>query len=652
MSWIQKLHETYEACRHQENLMTEDARLLPVGHTLQQAHIHIELDQDGNFRRASTLDKLLIPLPATEKSAGRTSGEAPHPLMDKIQYCAADYPDFGGTKKGCFESYRTLVSNWASSSHTHPKVNAIQRYVEQGHVIQDLVNAKVLFVDEESRLRTSWNSDLGDPPPIFRMLTKKKVKGESVQDQGEALVCWSVHRPGEPESRTWKDASLQAAWAAYLESLSEGEGFCHVEGKNTAIAGQHPAKLRHSGDKAKLISANDGTGYTYRGRFTDSLQACSVGSIVSQKAHSALSWLISRQGIGVRNGDQVYVCWAVSGKPIPQPLISTQNLLDEEEEAQPDTVPETPDHTRDAGQKFAKRLEAFMAGYARKISPTEDIVMMGLDSATPGRMSIVYYRELLRSEFLERLEDWHRSTAWWQRWSRPASGGKKGKPEVFWPISAPSPLKIAETAFGRRLDDKLKKATLERLVPCILDGQQIPRDLVESCVNRASNRVGMEHWEWETALGVACALYRSFCLRHPDHTKRRDHSMSLDTNRTNRDYLYGRLLAIAEHIEDIALHAGGESRPTNANRMMQRFASHPFSTWQNIEESLKPYKDRLHALRTGFLVNMNKLLDEVHDLFETPDDYTNDTRLSGEYLLGFHCQRRELKNKNDKGENA
>jgi len=40
---------------------------------------------------------------------------------------------------------------------------------------------------------------------------------------------------------------------------------------------------------------------------------------------------------------------------------------------------------------------------------------------------------------------------------------------------------------------------------------------------------------------------------------------------------------------------------------------------------------------------MQKLLDEVHAKFK-PGDYENDTRLSGAYLLGYHCQRLELRN--------
>src|ERR1039457_3387116 len=75
-------------------------------------------------------------------------------------------------------------------------------------------------------------------------------------------------------------------------------------------------------------------------------------------------------------------------------------------------------------------------------------------------------------------------------------------------VGAPAPREIAEAAYGLRLDDKLRKATVERLLPCIVDARPLPRALVAASVRRACNRAGMEKWEWERCLGIACALVR------------------------------------------------------------------------------------------------------------------------------------------------
>lgn len=118
--------------------------------------------------------------------------------------------------------------------------------------------------------------------------------------------------------------------------------------------------------------------------------------------------------------------------------------------------------------------------------------------------------------------------------------------------------------------------------------------------------------------------------------------MALEENRVTRDYLYGRLLAIAENIENLALFVAGEKRDTMAARLMQRFSDRPYSTWKIIELSLTPYKSRLRSRRAGFLFGMETLLDEVMGQFQS-NDFTKDSPLSGEFLLGYHCQRQTLR---------
>ena len=117
--------------------------------------------------------------------------------------------------------------------------------------------------------------------------------------------------------------------------------------------------------------------------------------------------------------------------------------------------------------------------------------------------------------------------------------------------------------------------------------------------------------------------------------------MALEQDRTTRDYLFGRLLAVAEHIEGRALYVADEKRDTSAAKLMQRFADHPYSTWRTIELSLAPYKTRLRSKSPGFLVNMEKLIDGIVSSFNG-QDFMNEARLSGEFLLGYHCQRQAL----------
>ena len=619
MSWLHKLYQTYESCKGREPEGSQ--KLMPIGHTTQQAHVEIVLDGKGNFRRATVLDKgaSTTLLPCTEESGGR-AGSMPvnHPLCDKLQYLARDFGKFGGEVTSGFakkpeephRAYLTSLSSWATSSNGHPKLDAIRRFVEQGRVVETLVAAKVLPLGSEGKLMKTWDGDKDKMPPIYKALPA----GQTPED---AFIRWSVEDEGNPASGTWQDAELIEAWISHYAGTQTRRGYCMVIGTDGTLAVQHPAKLRNAGDKAKLISANDNTGYTFRGRFLEAGEAASVGFEVTQKAHNALRWLIARQGS--RNGDQAIVSWAVSGAPIPDPMAGTYELLGVE----PDQTP-TATVDGNAGQAFALRLNKAIKGYRARLEPTEGVVVMGLDSATPGRMAITSYREILGSEFLQRIEAWHLKCAWLQNFS---------KESKF--IGAPSPRDVAQAAYGRRLDDKLEKAARERLLPCIVDGAPIPFDIVESTKRRVINRVGLDRWEWEKCLGIACALFRG------KYTER-NYQMALELNRTSRDYLYGRLLAIAEHIEGRALYLAGEQRETTAARLMQRFADRPASAWRSIELALVPYKTRLRNLRPGFLFAMEKELDDVTGAFEG-DDFTRDGALSGEFLLAYHCQRQALR---------
>ena len=650
MSWMQKLYRTYESILEQG--VTDDAEpLTPVGHTIQNAHIVIVIDGQGNFQTARVMPpKTAILLPATESSENRTSGEAPHPLADKVQYIAKDYVDYGGEKKAYFDGYLKQLKAWCESPFAHPKVQAVLHYVAKGRVVADLVEAGIFQLDSGNKVLNKWEAE-GDAPSIFSVLPK--TKGEI--EFGSALVCWQVEIAGDVHSQTWTDKTIQQSWADYAASGKAEKGFCLVQGEEAVISTMHPAKLRHTGDKAKLISSNDTAGYTFRGRFATAEEAASVSADVSAKAHSALRWLISRQGI--RNGDQVTVAWAISGKPVPSPMkdISAEldwadmgnwdiSVVENPDEIAAQRLPENsetpPDWSVNIGCAAAQIIKKKLHGYQAELKAHEQISLIMLDSATPGRMALTYYQEFLPADYFANLDAWIDDFSWYQRYSIEVPNGKKTDKRTQWRFVPPSPYSIAEAVYGKSLSDTLKKRLYARLLPVIAGGTSvpIPEDLVRQSFQAACNPNGCENWEWQRNIGVACALYKGWRARHHDLSQRRTYPMSLDTQNRSRDYLYGRLLAVAENTESYALYLASEKRATTAERYMQRFAEHPFATWRNIELALKPYQERLrnNGKDTGA-----QTISEIMELFAI-DDFTCDDKLSGEFLLGYHCQKMEI----------
>jgi CRISPR-associated protein Csd1 len=515
-----------------------------------------------------------------------------------------------------FEPYVNQLRLW-QAEEPNPKVQAVLNYVERKHVVADLVGAGLMYCGPGPILLTTWDSAT-PTPELFKMLTPK-IKDKR-RDQGDAFVRWRVQVSGDPVSALWEDFDVRNSWIRFVASRKAVSGLCMVTGAKSVLAESHPKRIRHPGDNAKLISSNDAAGFTFRGRISTPEQAYGVGSIATQKAHAALRWLISRQGYHDKATGQVFVAWSVKGATIPDPFLNTTYLFGD---GALESNSAAASYRGDGGQHFAVRLRKALAGYRARLSDSDGIVVMGVDSATTGRMAITYYRELSGSEFLDRIAGWHSEYAWRQNYS---------KDHQF--VGAPAPREIAETAYGRRLDDALRKATVGRLLPSIIDACPLPVDILRSVVRRVSNRNSLEKWEWEKCLGIACALVRG-------SRKDENYEMSLELSRTSRDYLFGRLLAIADNIEDRAQHLAKEKRDTNAAKLMQRFADHPCSTWRTIELAITPYKARLRANRPAVLLEREKLLDTVHGMFG-PEDFTNDSKLSGEFLLGYHCQRAAL----------
>ncbi len=640
MSWIQKLYETYNNCQSSIGYSGEEGvrPLLPICHSTTQAHVEIVIGKDGSFRRANIIfDKndMTTIIPCTEGSASR-AGSKPenHPLCDKLQYVAGDFVKYGGEVTSGFakdpsephRNYAQVLTEWNQSSFGHPKTDSILRYVNKKTVVKDLADQKIVYVGQGRFLKKNEVTRDKNARDIFSI--------PSLTSQEDVFIRWIVESPDVEESKTWKDKTLWDSWMNYYLSSKEKEPLCFVSGEDAILTGNHPKYIRREGDGSKLISSNDTSGFTFRGRFLTDSQACNVSLEVSQKAHYALSWLISRQGY--RKDDLAIVAWATSGAAIPKPTDDALSILGTNE-----LISDQPSKSLTA-QDVALKLKKKIAGYGKVIGSTADIVVMAVDSATPtGRLAITYYRELKGSDFLQRIDDWHNSCAWRHSYRSITIQDErtgKSKQKIIPFVGAPSPSDIAEAAYGVNrsgkfdVDEKLRKTTVQRILPCIVDGQPMPRDLVESALRRASNRVGLEDWQWNKVLTIACALFKKYNLKE-------NYDMTLDPNRKTRDYLYGRLLALAESLEEWALNKAGEERPTNAARLMQRFSEHPYSTWRTIELALTPYKARLG----GKSKKRQRLIDEVVAAFGN-GDFTSDKRLSGEFLLGYHCQREFLRN--------
>jgi len=172
--------------------------------------------------------------------------------------------------------------------------------------------------------------------------------------------------------------------------------------------------------------------------------------------------------------------------------------------------------------------------------------------------------------------------------------------------------------------------------------------LVQMAVNRSSNPMSFtdssgkfSEKDWRRSINITCALARKYYKQQKEEIE-----LALNPERRDRDYLYGRLLAVAEKMERTALFKADkqDTRPTNATRLMSAFQVKPYSTWGQIYTQLIPYKNQLNG--AGYY---QSLIDGIMALFKS-DDYEDNSPLSPLYLLGYSAQNMEL-SKNNKNKN-
>lgn len=616
MTWLLNLAETYEFHEKEvgevrKNRFNREYMLLPIAHTTQNAHIEVVLTEEGEFHSASVIEKedATTILPSTVDSASRAGAAvAPYALHDKLNYTAGDFTDYGG-KIGRNDPYKAYVDNlkkWVDSPGCHPKVQAIYEYVKKGRLIQDLVEDKVIYLDENQKMIKKWNKEYEKlyerRPSIFTI-----VPG----NQESAFVRFRVHSPHENLTPPWRDKEVFESFLKFYPQQVGNESICFVTGKELPTTEKHANKIRHAGDKAKLISSNDTSGFTFRGRFNKSEEVASISYDISQKAHNALKWLIEKQGTMI--DERVFLIWGNVTLDLGTSFDSSYQF------GQSFNAPVIA-HTSDA---FAKEFSKAIDGYKNDLKYDSDVNILIIDSATTGRMGVLYYRNLNKEVYFERVKKWHTTCVWRHSYV------EDNKRKFF--IGAPATKDIAVAAYGPRVNDKLIKGTIERLLPCIIDGHKVPNDIVRSTIQRASNPVSMEKWEWEKTLSIACSLIN----------KKERLGVTLDINNEDRDYLFGRMLAVADVLERRAMQSG-EQRETNAIRYMNAFAKHPERTWKVIQESLQPYQMRLGPRA----VYLTKIIDEIASKIKFED--FNNRPLSGKYLLGLYSQRHELYQKNEK----
>lgn len=588
MGLLQKAVETYDANSALVGVYREGHDpLAPIGHTLTSAGIEIILNQDGDFFSARKVDKSepKILIPVTEASSGRTSAPAAHPLCEQLKYVAPKH-------EVEHTLYLKQLRAWAESENSHPFLPPILTYVEGGTVLSDLQQSGIL-------------------------------DGGGKLDE-KLLVRWRIVGFQEEESACWKNRDLFRAFIRfYGERAAEKEtALCMIEGKPLPVAVQHPKGIIPINGNAKLISANDSSGFTYRGRFCADWQAATISYTASQKAHNALRWLVSEQGVREFAGNRIFLCWNPQGKKLPQVMRRLRS-----NDAEPKTIP----------SDYRKTLQSTMLSFREdmQLKGTEIAVVAAFDAATTGRLALTYYNEVSLSCFLGRMQDWDAKCCWY--------AGKYG-------IQAPNLIQIVDCAFGTlrgsflETDDRIQRQHLQRLLSCKLDGGILPWDIVQALVQRASAPMAFGEKNekiWRRVMHTACAAIQKYRY----DIKQGGNEMAWELDKKDRSFQYGRLLAAMERAEADYYYKIQEQRQTNAIKFMAEFRQRPWTVFERINRQLhQAYLTRIDPWQVS---RYERLVGEICGILRQFPEADLNRTLEDIYLMGYELQRNTFFKKNE-----
>ena len=563
--------------------------LAPIGHILANPQIQITLNKNSEFVSAEKIDKKII-IPVTEESSGRTSSAVAHPLCDSIGYIS-------GIDEEKYDLYISALKEWSNSSYGDGKLRIILEYVQTKKIIKNL---------EESGL------------------IKRNNDGKVENDKD--IICWRIIGLNDGNPDLYKDVKLMNKYKLYYTNKKNDDPLlskeiCFISGDEEIKAIQHLKGVVSLNGNAKLISSNDSTNFTYRGRFFVPEEALSIGYFSSQKAHNVIKWLVSNQKVVM--GKRVLICWNPNGKELP----STQSPLlarNSEKKIEP--------------SNYKKELQSILYGFKKVISVYDDVVIASFDAATTGRLSISYYNELKESDFLDRLEYWDLTCCWYSN--------KYG-------VYSPSLREIIDCTFGyqRGNDDISKLETspeiisqhMQRLISCRLDKKKIPIDILKRLVNNSNNLQIYNDMNRRRILFTACSIIK----KYKNDYEKEEVEMALDVEKKDRSYQYGRLLAVLEKIEKDT-YDKGDSRETNAIRMQSVFVKRPAYTTKIVLEQLK--NSYYPKLKPGVRVYYDKTIGQIMDVISEFDDYEYNKPLTETYLLGYYLQQNNMYSKKEEEE--
>lgn len=656
MSVLTALYETY--CNALEknmvdrtDLLSEQTVLLPVYHTSKKSTgandmITVTLSEKGKFIKAEWMPKEQIAIfPVTEDSIIRAGTViAPHPLCDEFSYLAKE---FDPEKNKKYENERKDWVSYTEEGHPNQLLKIIDEYLSQGTIFGDCV----------ASLFSGMNYEVTKD---YAVIVSPGEKAEKTIKLNKTFVTFEVETemPTQANLSVTTNREIHQNYIDYVreKNASRPQEKCDISGEMTYCVSRHRGLMGN----AKVVSISNHN-ETYYGRFDKGEEIVHIGYETSQRIHLMLKYLLENEQNRRQIGDSCFLVNWFSDDIGNKEALDLVNRISPESEEEEDEEPDE-EAPKTFGGSYSSLINDYITGKERTINSNAKFYLMILDKISNGRISVKYFREVPKSELYENAKYWYETTNW------PFFSGKSKKMVH----ETPSLFRYADTIFGLENEkgyvecknSKLKSKTMERLLSCILEKRKFPRNLKNRMfVNLCNPNSYDKTWNYVLALG--CSVFKKSKI---DEGKKEEVSEMLDISNQNRSYLYGRLLAVYEKIEqdvldkkvtdneisDKATDNKGR-RATNAERLWSAYTKMPSRTLKILEDKVRPYKEILLKSNDKAVRYYDSIIIDITGRLREAKDYEvmKNRSLDEDFIFGYYAQKQEFyKKKINKEENS
>ncbi len=643
MTLMNALLETYDFALKNNlvdnsNLSVDGQLLLPVFHSSRRNKgdniFEMTINSSSNVISGRFLDEdEICVFPITEDSITRSGSKiAPHAISDELSYLSRKI-DFDKNK-----AYIAVVKEMLDYEKNHRCENfkIIGEYIVKNTVLEDFLRIylgkKEYQIDNKFNLKFNITQDNG------------KIKEKSINLE-KIFITFKLEKELSGDISLTRDTNLHNFYIKYVRNKnkeSKNLEYCDLTGEMDYCVERHRGVIGN----AKLISISNND-ETYYGRFKNGKDVYSLSYEVSQKVHNMLKYLLENKNYNRFIGENAYVVNWLSNDLSKGGIELVSDLEDEDDFEDVEEVTMSK-----LGGKISQKLGEYFLGEDGKFTSKSDFYILIIEKISNGRVSIKYFRNLSRSEAYERVMNWYESTRW-----------------KFYDIErTPSIYQIVNFVYGQEKEDrnnkvylscenkKLSRSTIERLIPCIIDSQKIPKDITRTAFYKLSNKQSYKK-KWDAALNIGCSLIKKY--------KNDYENIKIDPNKISevkeleesRSFYYGKLMAIYEKIELDAIRGrtgedsgkGKSQRITNSDRLWNSMIRTPERTRFILESKIKPYMNVLKKNSPGIYVNHDKLITNItlKIISLNESELINKGSLNEDFILGYYYQKNEFYKRKD-----